>query len=259
MATQVVAKVDNLRMRRARERIFFCGIALLMIAAILLGFRQTYFPLSERPAALSSWAIQLHGAVFSLFLLLLLVQTSLIAARRVRWHMALGLWVYGLAALMIPIGIVSAADELRRDLNAGPPYGFGIDPRTFSLVSVMGMAIFGTLMAWSFAARRTPDVHKRLALYATLSMMDAGIDRWPWAAWHVQQTFNRGWPMWVFTAYLLAPAIYDLISLRRVHWVTMSAAPFVWILEMLEIPLGQTRAWHAIADFMLRYLAFHHS
>ena len=50
------------------------------------------------------------------------------------------------------------------------------------MVSVMGMFMFGTLIAWSYVARRRPDMHKRLALFATLFMMDAGIDRWPWAA-----------------------------------------------------------------------------
>jgi hypothetical protein len=45
--------------------------------------------------------------------------------------------------------------------------------------------------------------------------------------------------------------MYDLISLRRLHWATMFAAPFAWTLHRLEIPLGHTHAWHAAANFML--------
>jgi hypothetical protein len=37
-------------------------------------------------------------------------------------------------------------------------------------------------------------------------------------------------------------------------WVTMFAALFVWTLHWLEIPLGDTRAWHAVAKVMLKYL-----
>jgi hypothetical protein len=250
MTTEVLGRQAVRRVRpvnRMRERVFFGGMALLMLAAVLLGFRMTYFPLGARPAALSSWVIQVHGAVFSLFLLLFLVQTALISARRVRWHMRLGLVAYGLAALMIPLGLVAAADQLRRQLAAGPPYMLDIDPRTFSLVSVMGMVMFGTLITWSYAVRRRPDVHKRLALYATLSMMDAGIDRWPYQAWGL----SEGWALWIYTAFLLLPAMYDLISLRRLHWATMFAAPFAWTLHRLEIPLGHTHAWHAAANFML--------
>ena len=252
MTTEVLGRTALRRARpvnRTRERIFFGGMTLLMLTAVLLGFRMTYFPLGARPAALSSWVIQLHGAVFSLFLTLFLVQTALISARKVRWHMRLGLVVYGLAVLMIPLGVVTAADQLRRDVTLGPSDVLDVDPRTFSLVSVMGMVMFGTLIAWSNAARRRPDMHKRLALYATLSMMDAGIDRWPWAAWGVSES----WSPWIYTVFLLLPVVYDLLSLGRVHRATMFAAPFAWTLHRLEIPLGHTQAWHAVANFMLSF------
>jgi len=249
MPTNVLKRVPVRPSNRQRERIFFGPMALLMIGTVLLGFRKTYFPLRPKPAAVSSWVIQLHGAVFSLYLLLFLVQTTLVAARRVRWHMSLGLAVYGLAALMIPLGVAAAADEIRRDLASGPPYNLDIDPRTFSLVSVMGMVMFGTLITWSYVARRRPDVHKRLVLYATLSMMDAGSDRWPLEA----MGLNHGWATWIYTGFLLLPAVYDLISLRRLHWVTMFAAPYAFVLHRLEILLGHTRAWHAVADLMLRF------
>jgi len=245
VAQQVPSPVR--RINRTRERAFFGGMALLMIATILLGFRMTYFRLGERPVALSSWVIVVHGAVFSLWLALFLVQTALIATRKVKWHMSLGLAIYGLAILVFPLGLFAAADELRRKVAIGPPYLFGYEPRTFSLVSVMGMVMFGTLIAWSYIVRRKPDAHKRLALYATLCMMDAGIDRWPWDAWGISQS----WATWVYTAFLLLPVIYDLVSLRRIHWATAVAAPFAFTLHRLEIPLGQTHAWHAVSNWML--------
>jgi hypothetical protein len=107
------------------------------------------------------------------------------------------------------------------------------------------MVMFGTLIAWSYAARRRPDIHKRLALYAVLSMMDAAIDRWPYPAWGISQS----WAPWIYTGFLLLPVLYDLLS---VHRATMVAAPFAWTLHRLEIPLGHTQAWHAVADWMLR-------
>jgi hypothetical protein len=237
---------------RTRERVFFGGMTLLMIGTILLGFRQSYFPLDAKPEALSSWVVVLHGVLFSLFLVLFFVQVALISARRVQWHMKLGLVVYGLVAPMVLLGVVAAMDEVRRELASGKEFLPGIDTRTFSTVSVVGMVMFGTLMAWSYFARRRPDVHKRLALYATLSMMNAGIDRWPWAAWGASDS----WALWVFTGFLLLPVVYDLISLHRVHWVTMFAVPFIWVLLRLEIPLGRTHVWHSAVDLMLRLLHF---
>src|ERR1700683_1323180 len=139
---------------RSHERIFFGGMTLVMIATILLGFRATYFPLLPKPAALATPIIMVHGAVFSIFLALFFVQVALVSAKKVRWHMKLGLWLYGLAAVMIPIGVLAAANEIKRDLAAGPPYTLGIDPVSFSIVSVSGMLMFGTLMAASYLMRR---------------------------------------------------------------------------------------------------------
>jgi hypothetical protein len=33
----------------------------------------------------------------------------------------------------------------------------------------------------------------------------------------------------------------------------MFAAPYAFVLHRLEILLGHTRAWHAVADLMLRF------
>jgi hypothetical protein len=188
---------------RNHERLFFGGMTLVMVATILLGFRATYFPLGAKPAALGSPIIVVHGTVFSTFLALFFIQVALVSAKRVRWHRKLGLWVFGLAAVMIPIGVLAAANEIKRDLEAGPPYTLGVDPVSFSIVSVNGMLMFGTLMGASFLTRRNPAEHKRLALYAVISMMNAGSDRWPWDAWGV----SEHWSVWFYTLLVVLPVV----------------------------------------------------
>src|ERR1700679_2255059 len=122
MTTEVLGRTALRRARpvnRTRERIFFGAMTLLMLTAVALGFRMSYFPLGARPAALSSWVIVVHGTLFTLFLLLFLVQVALVSARKIHWHKSLGMWVYGLAAALVPLGVLSAADEQRRDLLQG--------------------------------------------------------------------------------------------------------------------------------------------
>jgi hypothetical protein len=252
MSTQTAVSAATRAPRRpSRDRVFFGFMTLVMIATILLGFRGTYFPLGPKPAALASLIIVVHGALFSTFLALFLVQVAFVSARKVRWHMKLGLWLFGLAAVMIPIGVLAAANEVKRDLAAGPPYTLGVDPVSFSIVSVNGMFMFGTLMAASYIRRRNPAAHKRLALYAVISMMNAGSDRWPWDTWGI----NEHWSVWYYTLLLLLPIAYDLISLRKVHRATLIAAPYVWLLYTLQIPFGHTAAWHAVSNYMLKHWA----
>jgi hypothetical protein len=196
----------------------------------------------------------IHGIAFSLYLLLFLVQTALIAAHRVRWHMKLGLALYGLAAFMIPLGLLATAEQQRRGVAAGPPFALSLDPLTLSLVSVMGMVMFASLITLSWVARRRPDGNKRLVLYATLSMMFAGINRWPFHAWGISLGAALFlWAPLIYGVLLLLPTAYDLVSLHRIHWISLVSAPSVWLLYRLSFPLGRTHAWHAVASLMLRF------
>jgi hypothetical protein len=241
---------------RTSERVFYLAMSLLMIGTILLGFRATYFPLGPKPPALGSKVILAHGIIFSAFLFVFFLQSVLITTRRPRIHMTLGLWLYGLAAVMVPLGVVSAADEMRRALAKGGQIiwefntPFHVDPKTFSIVSCTGMVVFGSLILLSYLYRRQPFVHKRLALYATLSLVDAGFDRWPWDSWGISQ----GWVEWVFTALLLLPVLYDLLTRKRIPRVILLAAPYVWILHTFRLTIGKTAPWHVVADWMLKHL-----
>lgn len=225
-------------------------MSLLILATILLGFRSAYFHVGTRPPELAETLIIVHGIVFSLWVLTFFAQTTLVTTRNLRWHIGIGLWAYGIAVIMIPLGLAAALDQLQRDLAAGPPWALGVDPLTFSMESFMGMVMFGTLIVWSYIVRRQPGAHKRFALYATLSMMDAGISRWPLEAFGIHQARCY----WIYVAFLLLPVIYDLASIRRLHWATAFCAPYIFFLNRLERPLGHTHAWHALAAVALRHL-----
>jgi len=252
MAAGVVGQVVDARNHvasRSQERGFFSAMSLLILVTILIGFRSTYFHTGVRSATPATTIVVTHGIVFSLWVLTFFVQTTLVSASKVRLHITLGLWAYALATVMVPMGLLAAQDQLRRDSALGPPYALGVDPLTFSMESFMGMVMFGTLIASSYLTRRQPGAHKRLALYATLSMMDAGISRWPLEVFGIHQARCY----WIYIGFLALPAIYDLINLRRLHWVTLCAMPYIFVLNRLERPLGHTHVWHALAGLALRH------
>jgi hypothetical protein len=227
------------------DRYFFPGFALLMLATVFLGFARSYFLAGMFKAPLPNWLIHLHGAAFTSWILLLITQTSLVAANRVDVHRKLGLVGFGLACLMVILGTLAATDSLRRTFGAKGPAA-EMNAKTFYIIPLTDMLIFGTLVFLAFRARSNPPAHKRLVLVATTALMLAAVARWP-------IPFIQHHPLWAaelctygFLALLLA---YDLYTIGKVHRVTIWASAFLIAVHRVRVPLGETAAWHAFATW----------
>jgi hypothetical protein len=86
------------------DHVFFSGTALLIPITVFVGFAHTYYLAGLVRAPLPSLIVHLHGAAFSCWILLLVTQTSLVAARRVDIHRRLGIAGFSLACLMVVLG-----------------------------------------------------------------------------------------------------------------------------------------------------------
>ena len=97
------------RTRMSRERIFYSGMAIAILIVVFGGFSRTFYlrPYFAQVQPLIPLLI-LHGVVFSSWIVLLIAQTTLVAAKRTRTHMRLGIAGAILAALMVVIGTVTA-------------------------------------------------------------------------------------------------------------------------------------------------------
>ena len=91
---------------------FFSGMAALILVPVFVGFAPTFFlrgtvriPALQRDFMSVAHPLPLlvvaDGVVFSSWVLLLIAQTSLVAADRVRLHRRLGLAGFGLACLVV--------------------------------------------------------------------------------------------------------------------------------------------------------------
>src|SRR4051812_16196797 len=76
---------------RRTERIFFGGMAVLLCVVVFIGFSPTYFRAGMMRTPLPNTLLHIHGAVFTTWMILYLVQSALISARRVAWHRSLGI------------------------------------------------------------------------------------------------------------------------------------------------------------------------
>jgi len=220
---------------------FFTGMSLLMLLTAFAGFARTYFLAGVFRAPLPSLIIHVHGAAFSCWVLLLVVQSSLVAAGRVSVHRSLGVAGFLVGCAMLVLGVLAATDSLVR--GGGPP---GRDVKAFYIVPLTDMVIFGTLLFFAFRRRFDPPAHKRLIYIATTGLLIAAVARLP-LAFSQRNAAAAGPLTWVF---LLILATYDLWSTRRIHPATRWAGAFLIFVQMVRFPIGQTAAWHAFATWV---------
>ncbi len=229
---------------RVYDRVFFSGMTLLMIAAVLFGFSKTYFMAGMVAAPLPNVLIHIHGAAFTLWLILLLVQNGLIITRNVKIHRTLGLAGFGLAVAMVVLGVLSAVDALRR--GSAP---LGLDAKTFFIIPITAISLFALFVAFAYRDRSKPEAHKRLILIGTIAIMDAAVGRWPVAV------LQRTPPLQdlVILAFLLMIVAFDVFQLRRISRTTLWASAVVIVVHLTRVPFGKTAIWHSVADAMLKH------
>jgi hypothetical protein len=243
IATSAIGKNPLYRpVNRTVERFFFSGMAVLLCICVFIGFSPTYYQAGMLSAPLPSPILHIHGAVFTLWMLLFVVQVAFISARRVTWHRSFGTVAFFLPPIMIVLGVMAAVDALHRGVRIGP-----LDPSVSAAIPLIGIIGFVVPILASWRARRRPDAHKRLILIATISLAGAAFARFPRSLIGLPPSARA------YTgigALLLILIIYDLLSLHRVHRSTMWAAPLAFLTIFLAVPIGFTHAWHAFAALL---------
>jgi hypothetical protein len=230
-----------------RDRVFFSAMAVGLALTAFGGFSQTYYLrfLDEGPRATISGGpftglVHLHGALFTAWVLLFLVQTTLIAGRRVAVHRRIGIGGGVLAAAMVVVGTLTSLATARR--GAAP---VGVDPLAFLAIPLFDMVLFTTFVAAALSQRRKKEAHKRLMLLAYISIITAPIARLPWVS-------SQG-PLVFFGLsflFVIVAAMYDLATRRTIHRSYVWGGALIFASIPLRLAISGTAAWHALAAFM---------
>ncbi len=232
---------------RRRERLFYTGMAVVFIITVFAGFARTYYlsPLFGTPSLTP--LLHLHGLVFSSWLVLLVAQTALVAAKRTDIHRRLGIAGGAIAALMLVIGTMTAI--IRAKIVEVPPGS--PSPLAFLTIPLGDMLVFGILVGAGFYFRRRPDTHKRLMLLATIAILPAAIARLPFA--FIQQVGPLAF-FGLADLFVLVCLIYDLITRRRPHRATVTGGLLIIASQPLRLMLGNTQAWLTFADWLTQWV-----
>ena len=232
------------------ERNFFTGMTLAIALGVFVGFSRTFFLRPMFPEAAEIAAPEpyfyYHGIVFTAWIVLLVAQAWLIRTRSVAMHRKLGMAGLGLAAVLVVMGVYGAL------LAANRPGGFiGIpmSPEAFLIVPLLDMALFALFVGLAAHWRNRPQTHKRLMLFATLSICQAAFVR-------ISPPFLgefAGPIMQLLLTFLLVGAIvtWDLRTTRRLHATTLWAGIPLFLSQPLRIPVGETEAWKSLATSLM--------
>jgi hypothetical protein len=241
------ARAIGLTCRRS-DNLFFSAMALLILATVFLGFARSYYLAGTFRAPLPSLIVHIHGAAFSGWILLFIIQICLVSAGRVDIHRRLGIAGFTLACLMVVLGVWTAtaslarhsAEEVGRVYDSTKPI---FDAKFAYIVPITDILIFATIIFFAFRNRSNPPAHKRLVLIATIALIEAAIGRWPFGFVH------NGVSFLIQFAFLLPLVAYDLWSTGKIHRATLWASVFLLFVQVIKIPIGFTNVWRAFATW----------
>lgn len=226
------------------DRWFFSFMGGLVALVVFAGFSATFYRRGSTLGPLSALLV-VHGVLFTAWVLLFIVQSSLVATRRVKLHMRLGWAGAALAVSMVALGFAAAVDALRRGRAPIP----GLDPRSFFVVPMVDIGMFCVLVAAGVLLRKKPDAHRRLMFLATIALIDAAIARIP------LKFISAGGPPVFFALtdlFIFAGWAWDWSSRRRVHPAFAWAGGLLILSQPLRLAVSGTRWWLGFADLFLR-------
>jgi hypothetical protein len=226
------------------------------------GFAPTYWLQLVPGTFVGSPLLHLHAALFTAWPLFLLLQTTFAARRQMHRHRAWGLFGISLATAMVCVGFAVANELLQKRLAAGS----GDGARAFHIASSSMLALFGAFVLAAVAFVSRPEIHKRLMVLATISILPPAIARVMFAL-----TVGMGPGLrpglgprtvesvmasaLIADALILAGVIYDMRTRGRPHPVYLIGGTIMLAVHVLRVPVSTTEWWYAIADFLARFSA----
>jgi hypothetical protein len=237
---------------RAEGNLYFY-MAVVCAVVAFAGFAPTYWaPLISGTLNVPP-VIHIHGAIFFLWSLFLVLQAWLASSRRIVRHRAVGLLGVSLATAMAILGILAAISRM----HWAASLGLADAGKSFSIVPLGAIAFFAITFAFAVGNARRPDWHKRLILVAATSILDAPIARWiitfaaPPGPPGPPPVFVDLGPSLICLLILAVAMVIDWRRLGRLHPAYIFGAGAFCLLKIIQVPLSETPAWHAFAGWLM--------
>ena len=238
------------RLFRRFDRRMYLGASLVFLVLVFWTFARTYYLKSLFGTPPLSVLLHIHGAVMSGWVALLVVQTSLIAAKRVQWHRRLGLLGLGWASLVVIVGSITtlhaAAREVSRHTN------FAASQIIITSLDMLQMLFFGCYVTIAVWQRNRPDYHKRLMLLTIACMLPDALARLPvpFMAQATESELNLRIMLGLDLSILICVGL-DTLWHRRLHPAFGWGALLFVVAFHLALYFTKTQAWITFGESLV--------
>jgi hypothetical protein len=235
----------RIRRRVTSTHRVYIGLGLLIALIAVVGFGPRYFgPLVlgivDKPAI-----IHVHAAIFSGWVALFITQIALAATGRIDQHRKLGAIGIYYGFVLIAVGLTTGFIQFAARVDTGKI----AQAQTFVLAPFTDMIVFSSFFGAAVAYRRRPEIHKRLMLVATTTLLVAAVARMNFLGY----SFVRELRLLIWISPLLIALGYDYYSRRIVHPVYVIGTVTLIVLNQRRF-FAPTDVWHSVTNWMATFV-----
>ena len=250
----VVEPATSIRIPRI-DHWFYIGVGIFVVLLSIVGFAPSVVSPTSRTVPLPfTLPVALHALFGSAWVLLFLLQAVLVATRRTNLHRRVGVAGAVIAVAFVITGCWMFVQHAARGFDLSGdlmPGGSPVAPEV-ALVPVTQVVLFGILVGAAIWYRHRPPIHKRLMLLATLGVMTGAPIAHIVGHWPVLQPIAASVAGTLAVVLLLPSAIYDRVTMGRVHPVSLWGAVFVFSFNVVFfIGVPSISAWRDFAVWLV--------
>jgi hypothetical protein len=239
------------QVRPLSDRRFFSWMSVAMAAIAFAGFARTYYHagFNDGPKPTITAIVHVHGALATAWILLLIVQTRLIAHGRRDIHKLLGFAGVAIGAAVVAVGLWVAIHSERR-VHTTANADTLADPYVFLIFPFASIGLFTLFATLGVLNRQRSEAHKRYMMLASLSMIVPAMARL------VTQTTQGAvagvvGAMFVVNVFLIAMGIYDFYTRGKLHPVMLWGGLVTLLSEPLRFAIGYSAPFQAFARSLM--------
>lgn len=195
--------------RRPFEHPFYLGITVMFLALVFWTFARTFYLKLLFSTPSLPLLLHVHAVAMTGWVVLLVVQASLISTRYVQWHRRVGVFGAAWAGLVVILGSVTTLHAAAREVQAHSTRAGG---QVFIMtLDLLQMALFAAYVTAAILLRHRPDYHKRFMLLTIGCMLPDALARLP------VSFMTNGLILLGLDGFVIGCVLIDTLRYRRLH------------------------------------------